>query len=243
VSTNKLGFVPRSWTHRDFHGGVGPGETLDITVRSLALYSSALRQVNTRVYAKPGDPATVTYSYRTLSTNWSGIRMFAKTVNDPNGVSYLYGLTQYGLNRYTATLGSDGIFRISGGVVVGSSGWWPLKTWAFERTIAWGTGKADVFLATTSTTGELVEYVIPRSAPTQWSRKQLKPSGWGGFTSLNTGRCGGTLNTRRGYLGIQASGYAWTYYDANGEDYSGATLYSCARIATTWTAKPYGLSG
>lgn len=97
-----------------------------------------------------------------------------------------------------------------------------LRTVEFDRTIDWKGGKADVLL-TNLTNGTLREYIIPHANPTQWSLRDLRTTGWGGFRQFSTMPCGEKGRVIMGYLDTRqvAVYYDRNAYDFNGDDLSG----------------------
>lgn len=207
----------------------------DYTSWMFGLDGSRLTEITMRE-RRDGGPISTTFATKTVAaTGWSTIRQ-AVTSSDAD---VLYGLSATGLYRYNVGFSSVNGTTVNGRTVINDTGWASIKTLAFARTIDIASGKADVLLATTST-GMLLEYVIPRADPTKWGRYVLRTSGWGGFESLNVGGCGTTASDpRKVYLGTTDDGNAWTYYDPNGRDFSGANLGTVGKVATAWTTKSY----
>ncbi|MDI3331449.1 MAG: hypothetical protein QJR09_12080 [Micrococcus sp.] len=95
-----------------------------------------------------------------------------------------------------------------------------VRTVAFDRTIDWKGGKADVLLASLSG-GALREYVIPHADPTNWSSRTLRTSGWGAFRQFDAVSCGEKGRLIMGYLDDRRIA---VYYDPNRYDFDASDL-------------------
>lgn len=216
VSSNALGWQP---TSNQQLGAAGDGGTSFFSSELATSKGGKLMQI--RRDGKMVDGAwSVSQQAQTLqSSGWSGTRALA---NGPR----LYRLHGSTLTRYT--LGSQVLPKasVSGAVKVGSR-FGGVRTLVYERSGVNNGKTIDVFLAT-DTSGRLLEYRFERTAPTRWTTKVLKSSGFANVPALTTAPCG----TKGRTIGtITDSNAMRVYYDANRSDSRGSD------IKGGWTGK------
>lgn len=180
-----------------------------------------------------------------LGAGWSGIRLAAESqklnMSSGGGVTTFYGISDSG-GMYQYKVG-DYRKPPHSRVTASTKGWQVVKTFTFSRQIfIKGTNRiADVFLATLKD-GKLVEYTVPLDKPAQWTRKDLRPSGWGHFNYVASVWCraaDGKESPSRMLLGVHDNGDVYLYLDKKTTDGSGADIVGYGRIATGWTQKYY----
>ncbi|MFC0625328.1 hypothetical protein [Kribbella deserti] len=149
---------------------------------------------------------------------------------------YLYRVAGTSLYRYKLSF-SNGVPTLSAPLQLSSSGWDVVNTLAYERTAGVGSAAVDTLIGATST-GHLKEWRINYATPAKITGKSLRASGWGSFTSVNTGFCNSHPNGRA-LLGITADGRASVHFDANRTDGVGTDIKGGSLGSLGWTAKSY----
>lgn len=162
-----------------------------------------------------GGKWSVTQSATTLkSSGWTGTRALVASYG-----SYVYRLHGSTLTRYKLGAWVDGKVTLSAGTRVGTN-WGGVRSMVYERTGTVSGRTIDVFLAN-DTSGRLVEYRVPRSAPSSWTRTVLRTSGFKSTRALTTSPCG----TGGRIIGaITDTNTMYAYYDPKVSDLKGSDI-------------------
>jgi hypothetical protein len=172
-----------------------------------------------------------------IRKHWSTVRQ----ISIGKDRDYLYVLTNSGeLLRYRL-MGKDGETVVRFDTTVGV-GFETVGTFEYSRTISILGARLDVFLATDADSGELLEYTIPVTSPTSYTRTVLVAGGWWDLRSAS--RTASCLNptsgrTYDGIVAVDVSGAVHLWTDRDGADGLGTDIVDRGVIKSRWKPRPY----
>lgn len=215
VSSNTLGWQPTA--HQQL--GAAGDDTGFFSAELATSKGGKLMQIRRDGKLVNGKWSVSQQAQTLKSSGWTGTRALA---NGPR----LYRLHGSTLTRYTVSGPTFPKATVSGAIRVGT-GFGGVRTLVFDRSGVSNGKTIDVFLAT-DRSGRLLEYRFERTAPTRWTTKVLKSSGFANVRALTTAPCG---SKGRSIGTITDNDTMRVYYDATSTDSSGAD------IKGGWTGK------
>jgi hypothetical protein len=234
-----LGYQPRDIAHPHYTttGRTGAPRT---RVRSywFTLSGQQLREV-TEVDRRDvqGQLVSAKYDTRIVRKHWSKVRQ----ISIGKDRDYLFVLTNTGeLLRYKLT-GRDGNASVRFDTSVGA-GFATVATFEYSRTISVLGARLDVFLATDADSGELLEYTIPETSPTTYTRTVLASGDWYDLRSASrTASClnPASGNTYDGIVAVDVAGAVHLWTDRDGSDGLGTDIVDRGVIKSRWKPMPY----
>jgi hypothetical protein len=234
-----LGYQPRDIAHPHY-ATTGKLTARRANVRSywFTLSGQQLREV-AEVDRRDAQGVLVSAKYNTriVRKHWSKVRQ----ISIGRDRDYLYVLTNSGdLLRYRLT-GRDGNTSVRFDTTIGA-GFGTVATFEYSRTIAVLGARLDVFLATDADSGELIEYTIPVTSPTTYTRTVLASGEW--YDLRSAGRTASCIDTHSGmsYDGIVAvdvNGAVHLWTDRDGSDGLGNDIVDRGVIKGHWRPMSY----
>lgn len=226
---DNLGWVPTGLAAGAESGGEDVFESSNLVTHPTDGYLYRVYRVGRRI---DGVWRITAHNTSRIAPGFAGTRIL---VSGPG--RYYYRLTGNSLYRFEVIYSADQPPRITTPVKMPGSDWDTVKTLRYQRTGGTADAPIHVMLGT-KTNGQLRVWRISEAKPATITSLILRSSGWGVFTSLNTGFCNSHPNGRP-LLGITAAGGASVHFDANSTDGDGSDIKGGSLGSLGWTEKAY----